>query len=116
MGRFEQQTIANTESIPENVRKIECPQGPLEMEKEKEGEYIRFTNFLQIAMSIRLYGMIEGKAELAIWQRMFSADFRAGFEKIIAEEPTFFDGVRTIGDIPEEKWAALEKRVYTKAD
>jgi hypothetical protein len=114
MGRFEQQTVANAESIPENVRKIECPQGPLEM--EKEGDYIKFTNFLQIAMSIRLYGMLEDNAQLGIWQRMFSADFRAGFEKIVTEEPTFFDGIKTIGDIPEEKWAALEKKVYTKAN
>ena len=116
MSRFEAQTQANAEMIPPGIRKIACPNETLQIEKEKEGGYIQFTNFLQMAMAIRLYGMMEDNGQLQIWQRAFSSDFRTAFQKMAKEEPDFFADISTIGDIPEEKWAKLEEKVYTKAD
>ncbi|MFA6158056.1 MAG: hypothetical protein WC763_00305 [Candidatus Paceibacterota bacterium] len=87
-----------------------CPQGPMDIAREEE--YIHFTNELQGMLALRKFGKDPETERFAKWVEMFSVRFRDNFERTIRENPLYFDGIATIGDIGEEKWADLEEKIY----
>jgi hypothetical protein len=93
-------------TIPDKILRFQCPQGTFEL--DREAEYIQFTNFLQIAMAARMLGEVQDNDEFAI-------EFRNAFEETMRKDPMFFDGIRTIAEIPEGKWKELESEMHPKA-
>ena len=94
----------------EKFSRFPCPQGPIT--GENEPQYVGFTNDLQGMLALRKFGTDSGHAEFAQWFEKFSTAFRETFDDIVGEDPLYFDGIATIGDIPEDKWEEIESRLY----
>lgn len=88
-----------------------CPQGPMDLAHEEE--YIDFTNELQGMLALRKFSKDPETERFAKWVEMFSVRFRKNFERMISKDPLYFDGIATIGDISEEKWADIEANIYS---
>ena len=86
-----------------------CPSG--EITKENEGMFMGFRNHLQLVLAMRKFGDTPDHSAEEMWLSQYSTAFGAAFDKIVDEDPLFFDDYATLGDILEEKWIKLEREV-----